>query len=195
MSVTVSAVLPNVFAIQGAPQPELELTREEAIQVVTAIKSNEAADPDFIGIDDFQFGYYAVRAVASEVAEAVQVLDQTLRAKIADRLTFAIKHKLTVTVETRDDQAHMGMKPIFRVESERFDDPAVQWTGSHAVEAFRNIGIKYDTDSPRALNAKDVISACEQRLDKVSDMDTARLLEIAEYAISQAGPDAQVLAA
>lgn len=195
MSVTVSALLPNVFAIEGAPQREIELTRDEAVQIVTAIKAVGTADPDFIGLDDCQFGYYAIRSNPTGVAEAVQALSSDLQVKVADHLTFAMKHSLSVTVETRDDMAYNGAKPILRVEGERMDDPQVQWTGSHAVEALRNVGISYDTDNPHALSAKELATACEQRLDKVSDMDTARLLEIAEYAISQAGPDAQVLAA
>ncbi|MBD2745909.1 hypothetical protein IC232_04270 [Microvirga sp. BT688] len=195
MSVIVSALLPNVFAIEGAPQRELELTREEAIQIVTGIKTVGTADPDFIGLNDCQFGYYAIRSNPKGVAEAVQTLDPELRSKVADHLTFALKHSLAVTVESRDDMAYNGAKPILRVEGERTDDPQVQWTGSHAVEALRNVGIKYNTDSPHPLQASDLVAACEKRLDKVSDMDTARLLEIAEYAIRQAGPDAEVLAA
>lgn len=129
------------------------------------------------------------------VAEAAQTVSPGLGAKVGDHMTFEIKHSLAVTIESRDDMALSGAKPILRVEGERTDDPQVQWTGGHAIEALRNVGVRYNTDSPHPIRAADLAAVCERRLDKVSDIDTARLLEIAEYAIQQAGPEAQVMAA
>jgi hypothetical protein len=195
MSVIVSALLPDVFAIKRAPQSELEITRDEAIQLVTAVQRKARTDARHLGVDDFQFGYYAIGVNPHGFLEAFLTLPNDLQANIRPHVDFALKQSLAISVETRDDRSHVDAKPVLRLEADRFDDPQVQWTGSHAVEALRNVGIKYDTDNPHALLAKDLAAACEKRLDKVSDMDTARLLEIAEYAISQAGPDAQVLAA
>jgi hypothetical protein len=194
MSVIVSALLPNPFDTEGAPTQELELTREEAIELVTSVHRRAPGGARYIGLDDFQFGYYAIRVDPQRFAKGL-LLSSDLQAKISAHLAFALQHNLGISIETRDDRSHVDAKPLLRLEADRFDDPQVQWTGSHAVEALRHIGIAYDTDKPHPLLAKDLVAACEQRLDKVSDMDTARLLEIAEYAIVQGGPDAQVLAA
>jgi hypothetical protein len=194
VSVIVSALLPNVFDVEGAPTQEVELTREEAIELVTSVHRRAPDAARYIGLDDFQFGYYAIRIDPQRFAKGL-LLPPDLHAKISAHLAFALKNNLGISVETRDDRSYVDAKPLLRLEADRFDDPQVQWTGSHAVEALRDLGIEYDTDKPHPLSAKELLAACEQRLDKVSDMDTARLLEIAEYAISQAGPDAKVLAA
>jgi hypothetical protein len=194
MSVIVSALLPNVFDIEGAPTHEVELTREEAIELVTSVHRRAPDAARYIGLDDFQFGYYAIRVDPQRFAKGL-LLSLDLQTKISVHLAFALQHNLGISVETRDDRSHVDAKPLLRLEADRFDDPQVQWTGSHAVEALRDVGIEYDTDKPHPLSAMALVAACEQRLDKVSDMDTARLLEIAEYAISRVGADAQVLAA
>ncbi|WP_046867163.1 hypothetical protein [Microvirga massiliensis] len=195
MSVTISAVLPSAFDQAGAPSRELEITRDEAIALVLGISKLARDRAGIVFVDDFQCGYVATDVHPDALAEVAKGADPALQAKIAAHLDFAVRNNLLVSVYTNDDVSYRQAAPTLVVTGVEVSDPQVTWSGGHAVEAFRNVGFRYDADNPAGVSARALRDACEKRLDKVSDMDTARLYEIAEYALSKGGPDVEVLAA
>jgi hypothetical protein len=60
MSGTISAALPCALQQDGAPQPELELSRAEAVAIITAINGMARSKARILLIDDFQCGYVAI---------------------------------------------------------------------------------------------------------------------------------------
>jgi hypothetical protein len=110
-------------------------------------------------------------------------------------LDFAVQHNQLVSAYTNDDLAYCNASPSLRITGVAADEPQVKWCGGHAAEAFRTIGIAYDADSPNRIPARALRDACERRLTKISDMDTAALYEIADYALSNGGADAFVIGA
>jgi hypothetical protein len=195
MSVTISAVLPSAFDQAGAPSRELEITRDEAIALVLGISKLARDRVGIVFVDDFQCGYVATDIHPDALAEVAKGADPALQAKIAAHLDFAVRNNLLVSVYTNDDISYRQATPTLVVTGIEVSDPQVNWSASHAVEAFRNVGFRYDADNPAGVSAQALRDACEKRLDKISDMDTVRLYEIADYALTKDGPDVEVLAA
>jgi hypothetical protein len=110
-------------------------------------------------------------------------------------MDFAVQYNQLVSVYTNDDLAYCGARPCLRITGVAADEPRVKWCGSHVVEAFRNVGIPYDADSPNQIPAQTLRDACERRLTKISDMDTACLYEIDDYALTNGGSEAFVIVA
>jgi len=195
MSVIVSAVLTSAFDQVDAPSRELELSRGEVIALVTTIEATASDQAGIIFLDDFQVGYVATDIDPHVLAEIVKTQSAELQAKVANHVDFAVRNNLVVSLSTNDDLRYMNVPPCLKVNDVTVDDPQVNWTSSHAAEAFRNLGFAYDVEHPASVPARDLLGACEKRLDKVTDMDTIRLYEIAEFALAKGGPDAHVLAA
>ncbi|MPR09286.1 hypothetical protein [Microvirga tunisiensis] len=195
MSVTISAALPCALQQYGAPQPELELTRAEVVAIITAINETARSKARILLIDDFQCGYVAIGIHPSAFAEIAQELPPKLHAKISLHMDFAVQHNQLVSVYTNDDLAYCDARPGLRITGVAADDPRVKWCGGHVVEAFQNVGIPYNPDSPNQIRAQTLRDACERRLAKISDIDTACLYEIADYALSNGGSEAFVIAA
>jgi len=195
MSVIVSAVLTSVFDQADAPSRELELSRNEVIALVTALEATGPDQGGIIFLDDFQVGYVATDVNPHALAEIVKTQSAELQAKVACHVNFAVCNNLLLSLSTNDDLRYMDARPCLKVKDVTVDNPQVNWTASHAAEAFRNLGFDYDVEHPASVPARDLLDACEKRLDKVTDTDTIRLYEIAEFALAKGGLDTHVLAA
>jgi len=185
----------TLHAVQNLPsyagERRVVLTRDAVAQLVNAISDS---DCNLRLIDDRQCGYIADGVNPDALAIAAASLDPASRESIAPLLAFALINRFELQLDSGDDRP--SREAMLKLTDTRVGEVQVQWTASHAWSALGALGFAVEADAVGYnVAAKELAAALKVYGQALTPRDCWALTDLARYALTRVGPEAEIVAA